>query len=462
VRELVVNADDFGLSPGVNRGVARAHLDGIVTSASLMVRQPAAEHAAGLVQKLPRLGVGLHVDLAEWTPQSSGWEPLYTFVDDQDELAVSQEVEQQLRLFEKLIGRPPDHLDSHQHAHRSEPLRSILGRVAKELQVPLRYHSRFAYFGGFYGQGHGGQPLSDAISPQGLSAAIAELPDGAIELCCHPAAELDFHSSYRRERLRELETLCDPGVRDSVTAGGFALDSFSGHGTARLPGVRVTSEYEPATYWVERHSQLKGDIRSVGNRGVSVEENEKGYVKRAAALSEVLMEGLSVAQGSTLIEFGCGIGMQAPVIVDAGLDYTGVDVSPDALTAARSRCPEGRFIQGDVRTFRADAAFDVALAGYVLCHMVADSDWSSLLANLAASVRQGGYVIIEERIPAEEPIRHSEYVLARPFEDYAKAFRGLDLTMIEPLCSTTMLVGRKGNRERSDWQRLAPASAHGH
>jgi trans-aconitate methyltransferase len=209
----------------------------------------------------------------------------------------------------------------------------------------------------------------------------------------------------------------------------------------------VTNTYEPATYWVDRHSELKGDIRSVGNRGVSVEENEKGYVNRAAILSALLTEDLAVAAGSTLIEFGCGIGMQAPVVVDAGLKYTGVDISADALTAARRRCSEGRFIEADVRTFRPDSAFDLTLAGYVLCHMVADSDWSALLANLAASVRSGGHVIIEERIPAQEPIRHGDYVLARPLEDYAKAFGGLGLTMIEPLCSTTLLVAVRNTRD---------------
>jgi trans-aconitate methyltransferase len=201
----------------------------------------------------------------------------------------------------------------------------------------------------------------------------------------------------------------------------------------------AVSTYEPATYWVDRHSQLKGDIRSVGNREVSVEENEKGYVRRAAVLSELLAD-LALAEGSTLIEFGCGIGMQAPVIVGAGLEYTGVDISPDALTAARRRCPEGRFIKADVRTFRTVSTYDLALAGYVLCHMVADADWTALLSSLTAGIRPGGHLIIEEQIPTEEPIRHGDYVLARPIEDYSKALRGLGLTMIERLCSTTLLV----------------------
>jgi chitin disaccharide deacetylase len=465
VRELVVNADDLGLSPGVNRGIARAHVEGIVTSASLMVRQPAAEDAAELVHQLPKLGVGLHVDLAEWMRRPSGWEPLYAFVDDQDQAAVTREVEQQLVLFENLVGRAPDHLDSHQHAHRSEPLRSILGRAAEELRVPLRFHSRFVYFGGFYGQSGDGRPFIEAISSQGLCTALAKLSEGATELCCHPAAEIDFQSSYGAERLQELEALCSEQVRREIATGGFGLDSFGGHRAQRdaiVDGVAtkgkdgtvlgsengLASAYEPATYWVERHSQLKGDIRSVGNRGVSVAENEKGYVNRAAVLSHLLTEDLSVARGSTLIEFGCGIGMQAPVIVDAGLEYTGVDISPDALAAARRRCSEGSFIQADVRAFRPDSTFDLALAGYVLCHMVADSDWSSLLANLAASVRSGGHVIIEERIPEDEPIQHGDYVLARPFEDYAKAFRDLGLTMIEALCSRTLLVAVRSNGGR--------------
>jgi chitin disaccharide deacetylase len=232
VTELVVNADDLGLSPGVNNGVARAHRDGIVTSSSLMVHQAAAQAAAELVQDLPRLGVGLHVDLAEWVAQPSGWAPAYAFVDDQDAVAVEKEVELQLLLFERLVGRPPDHLDSHQHAHRDEPLRSILARTAKELGIPLRHQSKFRYFGGFYGQDGNGEPLPEAITSRGLKASLTALSDDAVELCCHPAAELDFRSSYSAERLDELKTLCDPSVSDFIAAAGFTLRTFAERLTA--------------------------------------------------------------------------------------------------------------------------------------------------------------------------------------------------------------------------------------
>src|SRR6185369_5716805 len=62
-RRLIVNADDFGLSSSVNAAVIRAHRDGILTSASLMVNEPGFDEAVRLAKENPRLGVGLHLTL---------------------------------------------------------------------------------------------------------------------------------------------------------------------------------------------------------------------------------------------------------------------------------------------------------------------------------------------------------------------------------------------------------------
>ena len=67
VRYLIVNGDDFGMSPPVSRGIIEAHRRGILTSTSLMVNRPAAEEAAALAREAPRLGVGLHLELEEPT-----------------------------------------------------------------------------------------------------------------------------------------------------------------------------------------------------------------------------------------------------------------------------------------------------------------------------------------------------------------------------------------------------------
>ena len=98
-RYLIVNADDFGLSPGVNAGVIAAHEGGIVTSASLMVRWPAALEAAAYAREHPRLSLGLHVDLGEWAYRDGEWTPLYQVIPTHDAAAVADEVARQLAAF---------------------------------------------------------------------------------------------------------------------------------------------------------------------------------------------------------------------------------------------------------------------------------------------------------------------------------------------------------------------------
>src|ERR1041384_5283397 len=120
---LIVNADDFGLSDGVNRGIIEAFERGIVTSASLMVRQPAAAAAATDAASHPKLSVGLHLDLGEWVFQNGEWVILYSVVATDDPKAVGAETSHQLSQFRRLMGRNPTPLDSHQHVHRKEPVR---------------------------------------------------------------------------------------------------------------------------------------------------------------------------------------------------------------------------------------------------------------------------------------------------------------------------------------------------
>src|SRR5437762_1183195 len=116
-RFLIVNADDFGLSAGVNRGIIEAHERGIVTSASLMVRWPAVAAAAAYAREHPALGVGLHLDLGEWEYSNGDWVARYEVVPLDDAAAVAAEAGRQLAAFRGLMGRDPDHLDSHQHVH---------------------------------------------------------------------------------------------------------------------------------------------------------------------------------------------------------------------------------------------------------------------------------------------------------------------------------------------------------
>src|SRR3954470_21877819 len=106
-RILIVNGDDFGQSPGVNRGIIEAHRRGLLTSASVMVRWPAAAEAAALGRDHRDLSLGLHLDLGEWAYRVGEWLSLYQVVPTGDPAAVADEIARQLNAFHRLVGRPP-------------------------------------------------------------------------------------------------------------------------------------------------------------------------------------------------------------------------------------------------------------------------------------------------------------------------------------------------------------------
>jgi chitin disaccharide deacetylase len=227
-KHLIVNADDFGQSPGVNRGIIDAHEHGIVTSASLMVRWPAAAEAAAYSRDRPNFSVGLHVDLAEWAYRDENWVPLYEVVSVDDPIAVSDEVSRQLAAFRFVTGKDPTHIDSHQHVHLQEPVRSIVLAVASKLGVPVRgLRPEIRYCGDFYGQTAEGWPYPDGISVDNLIRILMELRTGFTELGCHPGEADDLGSTYGKERKEELKVLCNPRVRAAIRSEGIELCSFT-------------------------------------------------------------------------------------------------------------------------------------------------------------------------------------------------------------------------------------------
>jgi predicted glycoside hydrolase/deacetylase ChbG (UPF0249 family) len=229
-RRLIVNADDLGRSPGINRGIFEAHERGIVSSASLMVRWPAAADAVMLHRGVPSgraLGLGLHVDLGEWVCRDGRWETVYEVVNLEDRDAIHVEVARQLERFEELTGKPPGHLDSHQHVHRHEPVRGVLLACADRLGVPLRHCNRAVqYCGEFYGQTNNGQPRPQSISSAALIDILSALSPGVTELACHPGHAGELDTMYRHERSAEIRTLCDPDVRQALVAMNIELCSF--------------------------------------------------------------------------------------------------------------------------------------------------------------------------------------------------------------------------------------------
>ena len=207
---LIVTADDFGISDGVNRGIVEAHRHGILTSTSLMVYRPAAVEAAALGRECRALSVGLHLELDADTRED-----------------VPTALLRQLDRFGHLVGAPPTHLDSHHDVHRDPRLQPHVRTLARSLGVPLRGYCHVRHLSKFYGQ-WGGESHLEQVSVEGLLQLLdAELGPGVTELTCHAGyVDEGLASSYTVEREAELRTLCDSGVREALAERGIRLTGF--------------------------------------------------------------------------------------------------------------------------------------------------------------------------------------------------------------------------------------------
>ncbi|MBA3748281.1 MAG: ChbG/HpnK family deacetylase [Solirubrobacterales bacterium] len=217
---VIFNADDFGVAPGINRGIVHCHESGVLTSTSLMVHGRAAEQAAQLARRHPLLAVGLHWDLDGKRAAA---------VDFDDGEAVRAELERQLALAERLLGHPPTHLDSHHHVHLHHEIAAAAREIAERTALPLRGSSEVRYIGGFYAQWEPGVDDLEHVSVAALTSILAtELGDGWTEIGCHPGfVDADFHSAYREPREAELATLTNPALPQLLEDLGLRLASFA-------------------------------------------------------------------------------------------------------------------------------------------------------------------------------------------------------------------------------------------
>ncbi len=209
MKYLIINADDFGASPGINRGILEAHCQGILTSTSLMVDMPAAAEAAQLRREVPKVSIGLHVCLTK--------EDANLVLDPADAERVRAELQRQYARCLDLLGQPPTHIDAHHNIHRNRQLLPHFLELARMHPLPLRENSPVRYFSSFYGQWDGETHLEQVSVQSLLHMLRMEIRDGYTELSCHPGyIEPDLVSCYRQEREAELHTLCDPAVRTAL------------------------------------------------------------------------------------------------------------------------------------------------------------------------------------------------------------------------------------------------------
>jgi predicted glycoside hydrolase/deacetylase ChbG (UPF0249 family) len=239
--KLIVNADDFGYTPGVTRGIVRAHREGIVTATTMIANAPDTDGAAKAAHANASLDVGVHLVTTYGQPLTpvaqvpSLVEPSGRFPRLADLLRTGTpvagealiEYRAQYRRVRDLIGREPTHIDTHHWVHDMPALEDAVLALAKETGAAARTHdgrqrARFREAGvrtpdGFVREfQHQG-----AIHLESLLEILERIAEqgGVVELMCHPAEPdepLLKGSSYAAERGVELDTLTDPRIRAAV------------------------------------------------------------------------------------------------------------------------------------------------------------------------------------------------------------------------------------------------------
>jgi chitin disaccharide deacetylase len=245
-KRVIVNADDLGRTAGINQGIASAHQNGIVTSATLMVNCLAARDVPALSAAHPKLGLGLHVALTGGKPALPP-ERLKTLVDAQGNLPgkpemlegasareILAEARAQLLRFREIMGRLPTHLDSHHHAHRTAAVFEALVTLAWETGLPVRsaapWMKERLQKEGIPTTDHFVEEFHEAgATRESLLRILKDAPAGTTEIMCRPAVvddELRTSSAYADARTRELEVLTAAEVRQTLQALGITLVHF--------------------------------------------------------------------------------------------------------------------------------------------------------------------------------------------------------------------------------------------
>lgn len=262
-RGLIFTADDFGLDAAVNEAVERAHLDGVLTAASLMVAAPAAADAVARAKRLPGLRVGLHLVLADGPatlPRSEipdlvgrdgrfgsrmAREGVRFFFLPSVRRQLAAEIRAQFEAF-AATGLALDHVNAHKHFHLHPTVLSLLLAIGREfglraVRLPLEpgapawlapwmalTRRRLDRAGVAHNDWIFGLARSGAMDEAALLAALDRLPRGVTEIYCHPATRDGLTESMREYRHRaELAALCSPRVRARLhelvaQVGGFA------------------------------------------------------------------------------------------------------------------------------------------------------------------------------------------------------------------------------------------------
>lgn len=228
MKHIIINADDFGYSRGINYGIVDAHTEGLLTSTTLMTNMPAAEHAFKLGHDHKSLGIGVHLTLTCGRPLL---DTHHTLVDPKGDFKKNSQYQGKFHIdpeelyqewkaqIEKFLdsGLTPTHLDSHHHVNNLGSMLPVFKRLAQEYRLPVRNNfeaaNREFITTDFF-------QYEPDILLAGNDQIYETFGDAkTVEIMCHPAyidKSLLGGSTYVMPRLEELDALTDEHIKQRI------------------------------------------------------------------------------------------------------------------------------------------------------------------------------------------------------------------------------------------------------
>jgi chitin disaccharide deacetylase len=269
IRQLVVNADDFGFTPDVNRGIVEAHRRGILTATTIMANGDAFDDAVALARQTATLDIGCHLVLVGGRSLLTGrpYPPTVTKLLGalaRREIDPYGEMQAQIRRIVE-AGIRPTHLDIHKHTHLAPPVLDAVVRLGREsgiawvrrpFDLPIgalggvprldrmlsaalglarpRFHRVIERSGCRTTDHFAGFQMTGRFHTEGLLKLLALLPSGSTELMCHPGycteALRQARTRLKESREEELRALTAPEVLAAVEREGILLVNYAGIG----------------------------------------------------------------------------------------------------------------------------------------------------------------------------------------------------------------------------------------
>jgi predicted glycoside hydrolase/deacetylase ChbG (UPF0249 family) len=258
VRQLIVNADDFGFTRDVNRGIVEAHSNGILTATTIMSCGAAFDDAVRLAREHPALDIGVHLVLVGQPPFPMTVAKLVQAV-ALKRIRIYDELSAQVRRVLD-AGLYPSHLDTHKHTHLLPPVLDAIARISEEFKIPWvrrpfdfplnpagiswkkravsralgvvrgRFERVLTRHGCRSTDHFAGFQITGKFDAGDVAKLIRSLPEGSTEFMCHPGictGELRAARTRLKEsREAELRALTSPEAREALWESGVQLVSY--------------------------------------------------------------------------------------------------------------------------------------------------------------------------------------------------------------------------------------------